>query len=117
VGIIIADDGKKTTIEKAEKQENEEERKTEKKRTRKRQQRRWWYPQVRAPLYTRLEEAPRLRGHSKFSGLFRHRWESPSKLMLPGHANLGRSDCSIFLVHPSFFSITFRDKKGIIFII
>lgn len=32
------------------------------------------------------QEVPRLRGHSKFSRLFRQRRESPLKLMLTGHA-------------------------------
>lgn len=52
-----------------------------------------------ASIHTRPEEAPRLRGHSKFSGLFRQCRESPSKLMLPGHAISGRSNCSIFLAY------------------
>lgn len=73
------------------------------------------YPQVRAPLYTRLEEAPRLRGHSKFSGLFRQRRESPSKLMLLGHAISGRSNCSIFLacsyISPLFLFNHRKTKK------
>lgn len=45
------------------------------------------------------QEVPRLRGHSKFSRLFRQRRESPSKLMLPGHAisPSHSSLCSIFL--------------------
>lgn len=45
------------------------------------------------------QEVPRLRGHSKFSRLFRQRRESPSKLMLPGHAISPSysSLCSIFL--------------------
>lgn len=43
--------------------------------------------EVKAPSSLLLtEEVPRLRGHSKFSRPFRQRLESPSKLMLTGHA-------------------------------
>ncbi|KAG7187811.1 hypothetical protein KM043_016848 [Ampulex compressa] len=70
-------------------------------------------------VYALDQEAPRLRGHSKFSRLFRQRQESPSKLMLPGHAIPGHSSCSIFLACPSRPRLTasILPRKKNIFII
>lgn len=123
VGIIIADDRKndyrKRDVEEQESEEGGGDAEGKKRTTRRRRQR--WYPRVRAPLYTRLEEAPRLRGHSKFSGLFRQRRESPSKLMLPGHAISGPVQTARFfspaLVRFSSFFPAAERRRGNIFII
>lgn len=73
-----------------------------------------WYPQVRAPLYTRLEKAPRLRGHSKFSGALPTPPGITLEIDVARPRNLGAVQTARFFspLHVSLSPQPSRDEEG-----